>query len=77
MGDAHHGSDLDMLIEDDDADVDEQEQELDRMGEDEAKGRVQAQMAARAAEAAMRGNLHDGQGDGNEGIYGGHRYRNR
>jgi GNAT superfamily N-acetyltransferase len=77
MGDAHHGSDLDMLIEDDDADVDEQEQELDRMVEDEAKGRVQAQMAARAAEAAMRGNLHDGKGDGDEGIYGGHRYRNR
>jgi GNAT superfamily N-acetyltransferase len=90
MGDARN-DDLDMLIEDEDVDVDEHEHEHvhgdgmgrmgdgvgERMGEEEVKGRVQAQMAARAAEAAMRGEMGDGKGDGDEGIYGGHRYRGR
>lgn len=92
MGDAHN-NDLDMLIEDDDVDEGDHEQldehgldpmgEGDRigMGEEEAKGRVQAQMAARAAEAAMRGDLvqmQDGKGEADGGIYGGHsRYRGR
>lgn len=70
MGDGHN-NDLDMLIEDDDVDEHEHERE------EEVKGRMQAQMAARAAEAAMRGEMADGKGDGDEGMYGsGHRYRN-
>jgi GNAT superfamily N-acetyltransferase len=80
MGEAQN-NDLDMLIEDDD----EQEQDQDLadhmpVAVEDVKGRVQAQMAARAAEAAMRGELQvqDGKGDGGEGGYGGgQRYRGR
>jgi hypothetical protein len=91
MGDARD-NELDMLIEDDDVEGDEQEHErkhdhehgMGGMGErmddgmdgDEAKGGAQAQMAARAAEAAMmRDEIEDGkrererQSDGNGVMY--------
>lgn len=59
----------------------EQQQQLGSMDDEEEgeelKGRVQAQMAAMAAEAAMREEMQDGKAGEDERGYGGLRYRNR
>jgi hypothetical protein len=87
VGDGHN-TDLDMLIEDDedehegvgfhggsDAGNAGREENGDELEDIEDHSRVQAQMAARAAEAAMR-TAYTGQNDRDGGIYGGeHVYR--
>jgi hypothetical protein len=76
-------NDLDMLLGDDDIDDPDQDDthhhELEDIGNEGPKGptQAQAQISARAAEAAMRGDAQNGKGDGTEEMHGGHRYRHR